>query len=145
MATIKIDTGVKVFDIENERGELLGQLKVNPSDLNFFTRADKFKKNIQSWIDDVNDIQNTELTEDLILEKLDEYDTNIKREVNELFDDPDASKIVFGNQNVFNTYNGTSFIERFLTAILPIIQNCLQEEAQKSADRVNKYKGMVSE
>lgn len=145
MATIKIETGVKVFDIENESGELLGQLRVNPSDLNFFPRADKFKKNIQNWFDTVQEMNNDELTEDMILSKMEELDESIKHEVNVLFDDENASRTVFGNQSVFNTFNGVSFIERFLSSILPVIEECMRDEVNKSMEKINKYKGMVSE
>lgn len=145
MATIKIDTGVKVFDIENERGELLGQLRINPNDWNFFTRADAFRDKIQTWMTEVDTAQKEkEVDPQVLFDTIKEYDNRIKSEVNVLFDDENASDVVFGNQSVFNTHNGVSFIERFLTSILPVIQKCMIEEQKKSQKRIEKYTSQVS-
>lgn len=146
MSTIRIDTGVKVFDIENEKGELLGQLRINPTDMNIFTRATDFKNLIIKWLDEVETIEkeNAELTEDEFTEYLRDYDTRIKKEVNIFFDDDKASEIVFGNQSVFSTLNGVSFIERFMQAIFPIIQKCIEDEKKASESRIKKYTSQVN-
>lgn len=62
-----------------------------------------------------------------------------------LFDDDNASRVVFGNQNCLNTLDGISFVERFLIAFIPIIQKAYNDENKKSGERINKYTSQVSE
>lgn len=52
MANIKIETGLKVYDIEDENGNVRGQISFNPSDMNFFERAEKIKEKINELMDE---------------------------------------------------------------------------------------------
>ena len=136
MATIKINTGIKVFDIEDENGQIRGQIKIDPSDVNLYPRALKLIENIESYkdgiADDADDIQ-----------LITEIDQKIKAEINALFDDENCSDVVFGNKNCLSTLNGITFVERFLTAILPIIKKEADKEAEKSKKRIEKYTSQV--
>ena len=142
MATIKLTTGLKVYDIEDERGNIRGQITINPSDLNFFARAKEMKENIEVWVAEINNLGGT-LDDEAIVEKIEEYDRKVKGEIIRVFDDDTTSNIVFGNQNVFNTYKGVTFVERFLTAIMPVIQKEIEAEKKNSVARVEKYTKQV--
>lgn len=143
MSSIKISTGLKVYDIEDENGNVRGQISFNPSDMNFYTRANDMVDNMDKWTLDLEELNDSELTEKDIADKVKELDARVKEEINQLFDDENASAVVFGNQNVFNTLNGVSFVERFLTAFMPIIQKEFEKEQKKSNERVSKYTKQV--
>ena len=134
MASIKVSTGLKVYDIEDENGNVRGQISFNPSDLGFYDRATQFYDDMQTMIDSIEN-------DDSIvgMEKVSAADKMMKEKLNELFDDENASKVVFGNQNCFNTLNGVSFVERFLNAFMPIIKKEFEKEQKNSQKRIEKY------
>ena len=134
MASIKVSTGLKVYDIEDENGNVRGQISFNPSDLGFYDRAIQFYDDMQTMIDSIEN-------DDSIvgMEKVSAADKMMKEKLNQLFDDENASKVVFGNQNCFNTLNGVSFVERFLNAFMPIIKKEFEKEQKSSQKRVEKY------
>ena len=134
MASIKVATGLKVYDIEDENGNVRGQISFNPSDLGFYDRATQFYDDMQTMLDSIEN-------DDSIvgMEKVSAADKAMKEKLNQLFDDENASKVVFGNQNCFNTLNGVSFVERFLNAFMPIIKKEFEKEKKNSQKRIEKY------
>ena len=134
MASIKVSTGLKVYDIEDENGNVRGQISFNPSALGFYDRATQFYDDMQTMVDSIEN-------DDSIvgMEKVSAADKMMKEKLNQLFDDENASKVVFGNQNCFNTLNGVSFVERFLNAFMPIIKKEFEKEQKSSQKRVEKY------
>ena len=134
MASIKVSTGLKVYDIEDENGNVRGQISFNPSDLGFYARATQFYDDMQTMVDSIEN-------DDSIvgMEKVSAADKMMKEKLNQLFDDENASKVVFGNQNCFNTLNGVSFVERFLNAFMPIIKKEFEKEQKNSQKRIEKY------
>ena len=134
MASIKVSTGLKVYDIEDENGNVRGQISFNPSDLGFYDRATQFYDDMQAMVDSIEN-------DDSIvgMEKVSAADKMMKEKLNQLFDDENASKVVFGNQNCFNTLNGVSFVERFLNAFMPIIKKEFEKEQKNSQKRIEKY------
>ena len=138
MASIKVSTGLKVYDIEDENGNVRGQISFNPSDLGFYDRATQFYDDMQTMIDSIEN-------DDSIvgMEKVSAADKMMKEKLNQLFDDENASKVVFGNQNCFNTLNGVSFVERFLNAFMPIIKKEFEKEQKSSQKRIEKYTKVV--
>ena len=138
MASIKVSTGLKVYDIEDENGNVRGQISFNPSDLGFYDRATQFYDDMQTMVDSIEN-------DDSIvgMEKVSAADKMMKEKLNQLFDDENASKVVFGNQNCFNTLNGVSFVERFLNAFMPIIKKEFEKEQKNSQKRIEKYTKVV--
>ena len=134
MASIKVSTGLKVYDIEDENGNVRGQISFNPSDLGFYDRATQFYDDMQTMIESIEN-------DDSIvgMEKVSAADKAMKEKLNQLFDDENSSKVVFGNQNCFNTLNGVSFVERFLNAFMPIIKKEFEKEKKNSQKRIEKY------
>ena len=134
MASIKVSTGLKVYDIDDENGHVRGQISFNPSDLGFYDRATQFYDDMQTMIDSIEN-------DDSIvgMEKVSVADKMMKEKLNQLFDDENASKVVFGNQNCFNTLNGVSFVERFINAFMQIIKKEFEKEQKSSQKRVEKY------
>nr|DAT78198.1 MAG TPA: hypothetical protein [Caudoviricetes sp.] len=138
MASIKISTGLKVYDIEDEHGNVRGQVSFNPADMGFYERARNFYDEMQTLIDSIENDESLQEADKVI-----EADKRMKERLNELFDDPNASAVVFGNQNCFNTLNGITFVERFLNAFMPIIKDEFAKEKKKSDKRIEKYMKVI--
>lgn len=144
MASIKIETGLKTYDIEDEHGNVRGQISFNPADINIYPRAQEMQKNVLKWLEDLSLIENIDSDAEMN-KKIEEVDKFIKDEVNKLFDDPNTSSVVFGNQNSLSTYKGKTFIERFLLAFIPIIKEETTKELNKSIKHAEKYTSQVTD
>ena len=79
MASIKIETGLKTYDIEDEHGNIRGQITLNPKDMGFFSRAQKMRDKILHYMDSI-DWNNNDKTDDEILIIFDATDKIIKKE-----------------------------------------------------------------
>lgn len=137
MAKIKIATGRKVYDIEDENGNIRGQVTFDPSDFNIVQRIKAFQKNLDAYLQTISD---DTPTEDILAE----MDAKVKEELNKVFDDENASDVFFGNQSCLSMYKGEFFIERVLMAFIPVIEKDVQAEAKKSASKISKYTDMVN-
>lgn len=142
MASIKVDTGYKVYDIEDEYGEIRGQIKVPTNDLNYQQRAIDTSNRIKSFVVEAKNLP-SEITREEEIAVLTDLDNKIKAEINKLFDDENASKVVFGNQHCLNTKNGISLVERFVNAIMPVIRADMEKEQKASMKRIEKYTKQV--
>ena len=141
MASIKIETGLKTYDIEDEHGNIRGQITLNPKDIGFFNRAQKMRDKILHDMDSI-DWNNNDKTDDEILIIFDTTDKIIKKEIDDLFGQG-TSDIIFGTQSSLSTINGISFVERFLTTFMPIIESEFKEELKNSSNRIDKYGSQV--
>ena len=141
MASIKIETGLKTYDIEDENGNIRGQITLNPKDIGFFNRAQKMRDKILHYMDSI-DWNNNDKTDDEILIIFDTTDKIIKKEIDDLFGQG-TSDIIFGTQSSLSTINGISFVERFLTTFMPIIESEFKEELKNSSNRIDKYVSQV--
>ena len=141
MASIKIETGLKTYDIEDEHGNIRGQITINPKDMSFFGKAQKMRDTILHYMDDI-DITDQSKDENEIVKLFDDTDNMIKAEIDKLFGDG-TSTVIFGSQSSLSTINGVTFVERFMTAFMPIIQKEFQTELDNSSARVNKYTSQV--
>ena len=141
MASIKIETGLKTYDIEDEHGNIRGQITINPKDMSFFGKAQKMRDTILHYMDDI-DITDQSKDENEIVKLFDDTDNMIKTEIDKLFGDG-TSTVIFGAQSSLSTINGVTFVERFLSAFMPIIQKEFQTELDNSSARVDKYISQV--
>lgn len=141
MASIKIETGLKTYDIEDEHGNVRGQITINPKDMSFFGKAQKMRDTILHYMDDIDTLDKSK-SEDEIVKLFDDTDLMIKEEIDKLFGEG-TSAVIFGSQSSLSTINGITFVERFMTAFMPIIQQEFQTELNNSSARVNKYTSQV--
>lgn len=141
MASIKIETGLKTYDIEDENGNIRGQITINPKDMSFFGKALKMRDTILHYMDNL-DVNDSTKTEQQIIDIFDNTDKIIKEEIDKLFGEG-TSIIIFGQQSSLSTINGVTFVERFLSAFMPIIQEEFKQEIQNSSARIDKYVSQV--
>ena len=141
MASIKIETALKTYDIEDEHGNIRGQITINPKDMSFFGKAQKMRDTILHYMDDI-DITDQSKDENEIVKLFDDTDNMIKAEIDKLFGNG-TSTVIFGSQSSLSTINGVTFVERFMTAFMPIIQQEFQAELNNSSARIDKYTSQV--
>lgn len=139
MGIIKLETGIKKYDIENEHGDIIGQISFNANDINLLTRLYNFGDEISALAEEFTDAE-----VDDIVEKTEAADTKIKAHIDEVFG-AGTAQAIFGNQSVFSELAGVSFIERFTEAIIPVIMNDINENIIAKAEKINKYKAQVYE
>ena len=144
MASIKISTGIKCYDVENERGEIIGQIKFNPSDVNLISRVEKFEETINSIHTEINNTLSNNADENTIKSMLIKADETIKDSVDNMFG-KGTSLTIFGNQNIFNEFKGKTFLERFLESIIPVIKQDIEDSTSHRAGKLNKYLDTLNE
>lgn len=153
MASIKIATGVKSFDIEDQYGNVLGQLRFNPSDLDFINRFTKLESCLKHYVsefskqqDEFERADNSDVDDEFGLTEAEKifatfsfYSDKIKEQINATFEDDNLSNIIFGKENVFNFYNGNTYLTNFLEGVIPIVKDSVENEAKKLEEHTAKY------
>lgn len=142
MAKLTLETGVKTYDIEDEKGDLLGTISIHPSDLNIAKRAYDGGEKIQELIDGMAEI-NTENTEGAA-NTIDSIDKAIKEQLDYIFDAP-VSETIFKNINSLSVSGGKYLVENFLDMILPVINQSIDEGVKASEARVKKYTDQITD
>lgn len=126
---IKLNDGKIPVIVCNERDEDLGIIYISPTDFNIVKRLEEAKACIDKIkIADENADGDT-------IKKL---DRQIREQIDYAFD-YNVSDVVFKNQHTLSTYNGVTFVERFLEGIEPVIKKIVGAENQKTQNRMNQY------
>ena len=137
-----INTVIKTYDIEDERGNVLGQISFNASDVNMLARLYELQETIAELIEEVETASKDRPEE--IYSVMTRIETEIKSKIDYVFGDK-VSEMVFGNQSIYSDVDGMSFITRFTEAVIPVIKNDLEEAMLKRAKRINEYMEQVVE
>lgn len=133
MASIKIETGIKTYDIVNENDELLCQIKINASDINLLSKIYKLQETIQLYLNKFEDADIDKMYDTMV-----ECETGIKKAIDNVFGEG-TSENVFKSQSIFSEYEGTSFLERFISSILDTIANDIKENEHKKLEKAKAY------
>lgn len=131
MERIVIDSSnIKEYELVDKNGTSLGVIALDTTDIAIADRADKAYEKIKGILQEFSD--------DADMGKLAEVDTKLRQEVNNIFNS-DVCTAAFGKQHCMNVKNGKTLIERFMDAILPVIQKEIKRESNMIQNRVNKY------
>ena len=103
---------------------------VNPSDTNIFTRTQKAIEKIKAMQIDLDNTikalaESDKENPDIMCTLIEKTDKDIKKAVNDIFN-YDVSTAVFGETSAMANINGVPFIEVFLNAMIPVIQNSIE-------------------
>lgn len=141
MSKLKLNTGVKMYEIEDENGKMLGTISIYPNDFNIAKRAKEAQTKITEYIDEAERLANQ--SEDEAIEQITTLDEQIKVQLDYLFNS-NVSETVFNGLHCLNvTQGGKYFIENFLDMIIPVINSEMDKSIHKSQQRVNKYTSQV--
>lgn len=143
MQSISFDDGYKTFAINNDENRVI---RFNPSDPNQIKRYSEALNKIAAVKEKIGtDIKltpdgNVKEANDLDAASkiLDEADDIIRENINYIFNS-DVYDVVFGGQSPFCMIKGKFLLERFLSAVEPIITQSARETVRASEQRMNKY------
>ncbi|CRZ34926.1 hypothetical protein DFR55_10982 [Herbinix hemicellulosilytica] len=142
MEKLRIQTGVKTYEIEDENGNVLGTINIYPRDFNIGKRAKEAQKKIEEYINEA-EILAVENEEDAI-DKITEIDNKIKEQLDYIFNSK-VSETVFKGLHCLDVVASTGkyFIESFLDTILPVLSKELDAAVKASEKNIEQYTGQV--
>lgn len=144
MAKLKLTTGIKTYEIEDEHGKLLCEISLNTTDLNLFNRISAMEGKVKKAIPDFTSISNDEdAMRFLESDVLPEADKKIRAIIDDAFDASICDKL-FGSTNCLTVgSDGTTYVERFMDMIAPVIASDFNEAIKASEQRISKYTSQV--
>ena len=136
---IRIDDGSKVYDIENQRGEIVGQFVFTPSDMGIIERYEHFIKTFEALEERLNGIQNDTQndTDELQLKK--EVEAEIKEEIDYLFASDVSSSFFKTISPLTPLESGEFYVENIVYAVKGVIEAETGKRLGKAKSRASKY------
>lgn len=130
---LKIDRGLKSYEVKDIDGTLLGTLYVNPADIGIAARLEDARRAIQQLADG--------LAADAGVDQIIEADKLIREQINYIFGS-DASSVFFKGVSALALLpDGTMVFEKVLQAAVPIIEDAVGKAIKASQMRVQKHAG----
>lgn len=130
---LKIDRGLKSYEVKDIDGTLLGTLYVNPADIGIAARLEEARRAIQQLADG--------LAADAGVDQIIEADKLIREQINYIFGS-DASSVFFKGVSALALLpDGSMVFEKVLQAAVPIIEDAVGKAIKASQMRVQKHAG----
>ena len=129
--TIKLNDGFKVYDIENQHGEIIGQFKINPTDGKMVGRYNEAIKRLE---DVPKQFEGAE-DEIALFVELQEV---IEKELLYIVGN-DSVKVFFEVMGAFSIIDGQLYYEKVLEIIGGIINEEGQKRQQAMKQRIKEY------
>ena len=132
---LKIDRGLKSYEVKDLDDTLLGTIYVNPADFGIAARLEEAHRAIQRLADGLAS------DADADVDKITEADKLIKEQVNYIFGS-DASSVFFKGVSALALLpDGSMVFEKVLQAAVPIIEDAVGKAIKASQMRVQKHAG----
>lgn len=132
---LKIDRGLKSYEVKDLDDTLLGTIYVNPADFGIAARLEEARRAIQQLADGLAS------DADADVDKIIEADKLIKEQVNYIFGS-DASSVFFKGVSALALLpDGSMAFEKVLQAAVPIIEDAVGKAIKASQMRVQKHAG----
>jgi hypothetical protein len=132
---LKIDRGLKSYEVKDLDDTLLGTIYVNPADFGIAARLEEARRAIQQLADGLAS------DADADVDKIIEADKLIKEQVNYIFGS-DASSVFFKGVSALALLpDGSMVFEKVLQAAVPIIEDAVGKAIKASQMRVQKHAG----
>lgn len=132
---LKIDRGLKSYEVKDLDDTLLGTIYVNPADFGIAARLEEARRAIQQLADGLTS------DADADVDKIIEADKLIKEQVNYIFGS-DASSVFFKGVSALALLpDGSMVFEKVLQAAVPIIEDAVGKAIKASQMRVQKHAG----
>ena len=133
---LKIDRGLKSYEVKDIDGTLLGTLYVNPADIGIAARLEEARRAIQQLADGLAS------DADADVDKIIEADKLIREQINYIFG-RDASSVFFKGVSALALLpDGSMVFEKVLQATVPIIEDAVGKAIKASQMRVQKHVGV---
>lgn len=130
---LKIDRGLKSYEVKDIDDTLLGTIYVNPADFGIAARLEEARRAIQQLADGLA------ADADADVDKIIEADKLIREQINYIFGS-DASSVFFKGVSALALLpDGTMVFEKALQAAVPIIEDAVGKAIKASQMRVQKH------
>lgn len=131
---LKIDLGLKRYDIRLPDGTVTGTVCFNPADPGIAARWKKIRPELDSLTEKAHQAQG-----DAVLDVLQEADARIKSCIDYAFG-ASVSEGFFGGQSCFGVCgDGATVLEHVLDALAPVIEESMQAGAQAVRSRAEAH------
>ena len=107
-------------------------ININFRDLNLYPRMLQVQKELSNVMGELE----KEEKDEKIIEKIDKM---VKEKIDYLFDDPNASKNIFGNVSSLSYIDDDFFVTKFLQAITPLLEEKCKEQTENISKYLSKY------
>ena len=124
MPTIKINSGDVKYAIENEYGEVIGEIRFNPNDTDIYRRADE----VEAWF------RGLKFGEDVSMEEYFQFSDEVKQKFDYMLNRNVSGEIF----KVCNPLTVTADGEMFFVNVLAVIIDVIREEQRKSYGELEK-------
>ena len=132
---IKIDNGLKTYDVVNKDGKFLCQITFNPTDTGIAKRYEEVKRRLFV----LKNGSGRKSKKKSIVEQLNELDAIAYEQIDYLLG-ANVSESIFSITGPFSPLpNGQFFFENVLAAISQIIQEKSKVNTAKVEEKINKY------
>lgn len=132
---LKIDRGLKSYEVKDLDDTLLGTIYVNPADFGIAARLEEARRAIQQLADGLAS------DADADVDKIIEADKLIQEQIDYIFGS-DASSVFFkGVSALAMLPDGSMVFEKVLQAAVPIIEDAVGKAIKASQMRVQKHTG----
>lgn len=132
---IKIDSGLKTYDVVDKERRLLCQITFNPSDTGIAERYEEVKKQLTNLKKDFG----KRAEKKTLVEQLKELDSIVYEKIDYLLG-AEVSASIFSIMGPFSPLsNGQFFFENVLAAITQIIQSESNENREKLNKKIIKH------
>lgn len=126
------DDGIREYTINNDPNRVI---KINVTDYAIIDRFRKAEVAVENFIKDNKETEDNE-------KFLTEIKDFIYGQINYIFN-AEVAEIVFNGANPMSTVGGEAIYEKFLNAIMPVIEESFNEELKKSDERMKKYEDIA--
>lgn len=138
--TIKFDEGYKEYDINGDPNRII---RVDTADYGLIERFEEAEKRIKAELNKYSGVKinpdgSAEMSDKEACKAVAELSKAIREAIDYIFD-YEVSSVVFGNRSPLSTRKGMPLYERFMNAMMPIIQADIEAEVKASNRRVQKY------
>lgn len=130
---LKIDRGLKTYDIKDIDGTLVGTIRFNPADLGMAGRAENAKKALTEL--------GASIPENAGPEVVNNMDAAIRQQFDNIFGTK-VSEVLFKDVSALALCEDGRFLyEAVLDALAPILQQAQESAAKKAVARVESHTG----
>lgn len=136
-----VDDGTREIPLVNKFGKTICTVYMRPADFSIIDRYNALMKDFESVVKPLTDLTlrndgTAEFEQDW--QVLKEVETTLKQKINELFDIDEADEI-FAKRNPFSSVGGEFFCMKVLNALGGVIAEAIEEEANLSHKRMDRY------
>lgn len=134
---LNINDGKEKIYVNKEKYGEDRVIYINLDDNGIFERLKKANEKIKAYCTELSATAETDTRD--IIDVFAETDSKIREQINYIFDNEKVSDMVFGSTYCTADVGGKMYIEEFMEAIMPLIEEKFRISAKKTIKKIDKY------